>query len=122
MNDELRFGRRVAGLLSERNAQLDPDVLARLAAGRRRAVAAAGSVTERVQPGAAAWWGVARPALALVLVLGVLFAGDYAGTAHRVAVQGEVETALLADDLPIDAYLDQGFRAWLQQESSASRS
>lgn len=125
MNDEMQFGRRIAGLLSERNGQLDPAVLGALGAARRRAVAA----SERQFAGVRsphvvmAWWRTAKPAAAAVLLLAVLFAGDYVNTARTQAVQGEVETALLADDLPIDAYLDQGFRAWLQQaESSSSRS
>ncbi len=27
----------------------------------------------------------------------------------------DVDSALLADDLPLDAYTDQGFAAWLDQ-------
>lgn len=125
MNDEAQFGRRIAGLLSERNGQLDPAVLGALGAARRRAVAASEQQFAGVRsPHAAmAWWHAAKPAAAAVLVLAVLFAGDYVNTARTQTVQGEVETALLADDLPIDAYLDQGFRAWLQQaDSSSSRS
>lgn len=29
----------------------------------------------------------------------------------------EVDSALLADDLPLDAYIDRGFGAWLEKES-----
>ncbi len=125
MNDEARFGRRIGGLLSQRNAQLGPDTRAGLAEARRKAVEAA---RERHFGGfhapraAMSWWPSVKPAAAAVLVLGMLFAGDYVNTARTQAVQGEVETALLADDLPIDAYLDQGFRAWLLAESSSSRS
>lgn len=128
MNDEAseaRLGRRIGGLLSQRNAQLGPDTRAALADARRQAVAAA---SERYFGGfhiprtGMSWWAGAKPAAAAVLVLGLLFAGDYVNTARTQAVQGEVETALLADDLPIDAYLDQGFRAWLLAESSSSRS
>lgn len=125
MKDEARFGRRLAGLLSERNRQLDPALRDALAAARRQAVAAA-----RARHAGAfhaphlgrSWWQAAKPAVAAALLLAVLFGGDYVNTLRTQAVQGEVETALLADDLPIDAYLDQGFRAWLLAESSASRS
>jgi hypothetical protein len=125
MNDEARFGRRIGGMLSQRNAQLGPEARAALAEARRQAVAAASERhfgSFRAPRAAMSWWASAKPAVAAVLVLGILFAGDYVNTARTQAVQGEVETALLADDLPIDAYLDQGFRAWLLAESSSSRS
>ena len=122
MNPQQQFGRRVAHLLSEGSAQLDNAVLARLRQGRQQAVAAR-------RRGALVDWLAAprswqllpalRPALTAALVLAVFLAGDYVNSERTLARQGEVETALLADDLPIDAYLDQGFRAWLQSDSSS---
>ncbi|MBT0960401.1 DUF3619 family protein [Denitromonas iodatirespirans] len=124
MKDEARFGRRLAGLLSERNRQLDPALRDALAAARRQAVTAARERHAGVfRPHLGrSWWPALKPAMAAALVLVVLFGGDYVNTLRTQAMQGEVETALLADDLPIDAYLDQGFRAWLLADSSASRS
>jgi len=52
----------------------------------------------------------------LLVVLAVLGAG-YLGELQRAADLEEVDSALLADDLPIDAYLDRGFDAWVQNDS-----
>ena len=37
---------------------------------------------------------------------------------ERAAELEEIDSALLADDLPINAYLDKGFQAWLSEHSS----
>jgi hypothetical protein len=37
---------------------------------------------------------------------------------EKAAEYEEIDSALLADDLPINAYLDRGFQAWLEQHSS----
>ncbi|MCB1939178.1 MAG: DUF3619 family protein [Rhodocyclaceae bacterium] len=120
MNPQQQFGRRVAHLLSEGSAQLDDAVLARLRHSRQQAVAARRRGFLAALLSAPRRWALLpalRPALTAALVLAVFLAGDYVNSERTLARQGEVETALLADDLPIDAYLDQGFRAWLQSDS-----
>ncbi|MBA3903606.1 MAG: DUF3619 domain-containing protein [Rhodocyclaceae bacterium] len=47
-------------------------------------------------------------------VAGVSYWNDY----QQAAEYEEIDSALLADDLPINAYLDKGFHAWLDQPSS----
>ncbi len=37
---------------------------------------------------------------------------------EKAAEYEEIDSALLADDLPINAYLDKGFQAWLSELSS----
>jgi hypothetical protein len=37
---------------------------------------------------------------------------------HQVAELVELDTQLLTDDLPIDAYLDKGFEAWMNDRAS----
>lgn len=52
----------------------------------------------------------------LVLALGLisaLFASNYLMSIQHVNELEDVDSALLADDLPIDAYLDKGFDTWL---------
>ena len=51
-------------------------------------------------------------ALALVVGLssGMLWQAD-----EQMNELEDVDSALLADDLPLDAYTDQGFAAWLDQ-------
>jgi hypothetical protein len=120
MNDEQQFGRRIGHLLSESAAHLDPSIVARLEASRRAAVAVRKRGRFDLWPHRFDWHLVSsmlRPALTALLVLAVFAAGDYLNTEHTLAHRTEVETALLADDLPIDAYLDQGFREWLRHDS-----
>lgn len=122
MNDEQRVGKRVAHLLSEGTAQLDAAVLSRLRVDRLRAVAlrSPGTLDMRARlrtfPGGN-WFPALRPVLTAALVLALFLVGDYVKYEHTLFAQREVETALLADDLPIDAYLDQGFRSWLLDQS-----
>jgi hypothetical protein len=54
---------------------------------------------------------------ALVLLLSVVFSAFWIAD-QRVAELGDLDTALLADDLPIGAFTDKGFDAWLKRASS----
>lgn len=60
---------------------------------------------------------LARTVVLLVgVVLGV--AGvSFWNSVEKAAELGEVDVALLSDDLPVDAYLDRGFDVWLQHSS-----
>lgn len=55
--------------------------------------------------------------LAMLLVVLVALGSGLLGEWQRVADMEEVDSALLADDLPIDAYLDRGFDTWLHSDS-----
>lgn len=56
----------------------------------------------------------------LALTLGLV--GTYYWNEFEQADENaEVDSALLADDLPIDAYTDHGFQAWLESSSSSSQ-
>lgn len=50
----------------------------------------------------------------VVGVAGVTTWNDF----QKAAENAEIDSALLADDLPINAYLDKGFQAWLSEHSS----
>lgn len=53
------------------------------------------------------------------LTLGVV--GTYYWNIFEQADENvEIDSALLADDLPIDAYTDHGFQAWLENSSQSS--
>lgn len=60
----------------------------------------------------------ARALLAIsILVFGVF--GVSTWNEYQKADEYEIiDSALLADDLPINAYLDKGFQAWLSEHSS----
>ncbi len=60
----------------------------------------------------------ARALVAIVgLVIGVAGVSIW-NDFQKAAEQEEIDSALLADDLPINAYLDKGFQAWLSEHSS----
>jgi hypothetical protein len=118
MNED-DLARRIASRLDRELADLPPGIAERLAHARRRALGI------RTEPPPAfvrlrTWmvdhrivFRVALPALFIlvaagtVLYLQAIFAPDPL----------DVETALLADELPIHAYTDPGFDAWLSHTS-----
>ena len=121
--NEQAFAHKVTARLSAAARELDGDVTERLRQARERAIAAhrpargfarllaGGEFVRRLFP------PMVRPALLTVAILAVVLTGDYWLTLSRVSSMQEVDTALLIDDLPIDAYLDADFKAWLQQDS-----
>ena len=59
-----------------------------------------------------------RLALASALLAAGLFAIYSGQQDQRAADVEELDALLLTDDLPIDAYLDRGFEAWLKKVSA----
>jgi hypothetical protein len=130
MNDqEYQFSLQIRRLLDEDCENMEPRIVARLHDIRQQAVArhqvvAVGSlhlatgfrpVTTNLL------WSSARSALAITaLMLGML--GTYYWNTNQDADDyAEIDSALLADDLPVAAYADQGFHAWLDHSSSSSQ-
>lgn len=63
--------------------------------------------------------GVSLRVIAPVVALGIAFAVTYSWEqTQRAAEVEELDALVLSSDLPIDAYLDQGFHAWLKRRSS----
>lgn len=60
----------------------------------------------------------ARAIVALIGLSLAVFAADYWNSYQQALEYEEIDSALLADDLPINAYLDRGFHTWLDQHSS----
>jgi len=125
---EQQFGYRVRRLLNLGAEGVDARVASRLFESRQKALArqrvavaglslagVGGLVTESLA-------GHARVALAtLALLLGVTF--TYCWNMYdQAAGYAEIDSAILADEVPFDAYLDQGFLEWLdhlaQEDSS----
>ena len=63
-----------------------------------------------------------RMLVAAALLLSGLFAIYSGQQDQRAAEVEELDARLLTDDLPIDAYLDRGFEAWLKKVSSGNSS
>jgi hypothetical protein len=122
MNEYL-FGKKIRQILN--GGSLGPQVEARLRAARERAIS-----RQRDERSAALAWagGGLRsrgwPALALYAVVSLtLLAGSAAAVyswqqSERIAEIAEIDSQLLTDDLPIDAYLDRGFQTWLKKRSA----
>ena len=124
---ESRLAARLAGALSERAQALPDGVETRLRFAREQAVArsrleavtAAGPVSwtaggTLVLGQLASWWprvGAFLPVM--VLAVGSLMVADLKQR-EDVSVAAEIDAALLADDLPPEAYADPGFVAFLK--------
>jgi len=133
MKNEELFARQICRVLDQGTRDLDASIAERLRAARegalqQRAVAVepAASVTIVGTGGTAAWGSGHDPEshpfrtllAILALLLGVSLAYFWNGF-DQATENEEIDSALLADDLPPDAYLDQGFQAWLEKRSSA---
>jgi hypothetical protein len=119
------FARQLCRVLDKGTRDLDGSVLERLRAGRERALQHHQSVTAEAftivgAGGTAAHFGEdgshpLRTLFAiLALLLGVSLAYYWNGF-DQAAKNEEIDSALLADDLPPNAYLDRGFQAWIEK-------
>ncbi|MFT3734419.1 MAG: DUF3619 family protein [Rhodocyclaceae bacterium] len=61
-----------------------------------------------------------RPMSAALLLVAALLGTDYITSSLQLDEVEEVDSALLADDLPINAYLDRGFDTWLSVSTSST--
>ena len=123
---EDHFTRRIVDALDQGADQVDPVARARLAEARERAL-------ERFPVSSAPAFGLAwaGPVLSkfsglssrtrnvvvlatLLLVISGFVIWNRLGSSNDVA---DIDAALLADDLPINAYLDKGFDSWLKRGS-----
>ncbi|MCB1958188.1 MAG: DUF3619 family protein [Rhodocyclaceae bacterium] len=115
LSEEDRLGRRMARQLDR--GGLTPDQARRLASARQDALAharrGAGHLGDLFR---ASWLPATRVAVSLALVAGVFLGGTTWQAERALERSGRLERALLVDDLPINAYLDEGFRAWLESQ------
>lgn len=128
--NEIKFANKIRQALNEGARLGGPRgavVAERLRAARERAVAA-----KQVERAAAFGWtrmessgalgGFGRFMLRVLLPTLLLVAGLVSiynwQQEQRAADVEELDSRLLTDDLPIDAYLDRGFEAWLKKVSA----
>lgn len=128
---QARFALRVAAHLTEASEKTPHDVNERLRFAREQALARARAVRQTaaqpatvVQPagGAAAmiggprspWWLKLASFVPLVMLLAGLGLIEDLHDRNQIAAAAEIDVALLADDLPPDAYRDAGFVEYLK--------
>jgi hypothetical protein len=126
MKEQDELGRRIAKVLEEGTRALSAERRQQLADARKRALAH--HKPQPAQVWAPAWagyfsrfterriFGIRYLVPASVLILGLAGIG-YMQTRGISGEAVDVELALLTDELPIRAYLDKGFDAWLKRSS-----
>jgi hypothetical protein len=123
--NEQQITYRIKQLLN-RGLDLDAGKLARLKAAREAAL-----VRQRIESRVPVWaWAdnvigksggpsalIPRVLLPMaVLILGLIAVNQWQDSQLAAEIE-EIDTAVLTSDLPIDAYLDKGFDAWLKRSS-----
>jgi hypothetical protein len=128
--DDLNFAYRVRHALNEKLDDLPASTTDRLAAARKAAMARKKAhvpvrVTQAELAGAGnhpagflsspfSWLGRMRVAVPmLILVAGMVGVYQYEEQ-QRIAELAELDAAVLSDELPLSAYLDHGFNAYLE--------
>ena len=126
--NEIKFANEIRRALNE-GAHVEARVAERLHAARERALAArkperesAFAWTRSAASGLVGGFGgfslrVLLPMLLLIAGLVSIYRWQQAQIAADVE---ELDAQLLTDDLPLDAYLDRGFEAWLKKVSTSS--
>ena len=126
---ERRFAARVCRALDQSADALPEATLQRLALARKAALRAQllpsmrrAPVRQLVTAGAgmgdSSRFGFARTGVvfSVIVLVGACLAGLYQFEQdRRIEDLADVDTAVLNDDLPISAYADQGFNAYLKQ-------
>ncbi len=123
---ERRLGLAVTRTLSVRTRHLEPDVAERLRFAREQATDLARVRRLALQPaaqpalaagggGTLGWWGRIGTVLpAAALVVGLLLIQSWHENV-QIQAAAEIDAALLADDVPLDAYADPGFIEFLKE-------
>ena len=123
MNEQDELGRRIAGLLDDSADRVGPEQRERLRAARKLALERHHeSRTRSLVPSLATGIGniTERPVFGIqyLIPMAALLLG-LAGVAYMhytpTSDIADIDAGLLTDDLPINAYLDQGFDSWLKR-------
>jgi hypothetical protein len=123
--NELQFANKIRQHLNRGLYVLRPETTSRLAAARQSALACQKqTATQSVLATAGSFVQfqfenfrlkqlLVSLALLLCVVSGAFWAAD-----NRIAELSAIDSALLADELPIGAFTDKGFDAWLKRAAS----
>ena len=120
--NEHETAKKITAYLDRGTAGLKAGTAFKLQRARQLALARLG---ERTQPelalagggsfGERRFFADARLWIGVFLIVGGVLAYQYWETAQQQRDIEETDAAILASELPIEAYLDQGFEAWLKR-------
>lgn len=121
--NENEFGQKFAQLLNQGLPQIDDDKLARLRVARERAMEAFREPTVSAGLATASGPGLhlpvwlRRPLFWVPALMLVAAAITYYATSQESGFDdvGELDAKLLTGELPIDAFLDKDFAAWVAE-------
>ena len=127
-SDDLNFAYKVRHALNEHAEHLPASTVDRLAAARKAALAGkkpdaparlaqrqiAGNIGSLFSFSTLGRMAVVVPLLALVAGLAGIYQHEQQ---QRISEMAELDAALLSDDLPLTAYLDTGFNAYLEKRT-----
>lgn len=124
--NEREFANKIKENLNFGSSRLSPSVFSGLEAARKRAVDAYAHAHEETFQWAGAHGTTSRMHgrphhfgkrrwLSLGLLLAALAIGIY--WQQEMNQEDDIDAALLGGDLPVNAYLDHGFQAWLERSA-----
>ena len=124
--NEQHFAYKVRQHLNRGLHDLRPDTLDRLALARQAALAhQKQTVAHSILAAAGNLFSFrfnsfhySQALLAVIILLGVLFSSSWVAD-QRAQELGDIDSAILSDELPIGAFTDKGFAAWLDNKSSS---
>lgn len=123
--NELHFAYKVRQHLNRGLQDVSPETAGRLAAARMAALAHQKQAESQSILAAAGGFAqfrfgelrIKQSIVALALLFCALYS-TYWVADQRVNELGDLDSALLSDDLPLGAFTDKGFAAWLKTTSS----
>ena len=123
--NEQHFAYKIRQHLNRGLHQLPPQTTDRLAAARERALAHHRQLVGQTLLASVGGFVQSqfdnlrlKQALSALALLLFVVSSAYWIADQRVTELGEIDSALLADELPSSAFTDQGFDAWLKRDSS----
>lgn len=123
MNHEREFALRIRRYLDLGASRISTDTAGRLYQARQQALGRARVATGGVSlagggmVSAEGLWPALRAIFAFVALVAAIAGASLWNMDQNAAELAEVDTALLADDLPLAAFLDKGFVQWLAESS-----
>jgi hypothetical protein len=126
-DSEQQTAQAIIQVLDQSTQQIPPNTLRKLAAARQHALTHYPETPTWVPAWAGQWLTYSagrrshsfRYALPMVVLIFGLLGLTYWQTTTSLSNEiADIDSRLLTDELPIDAYLDKGFDSWLKRQSN----